>query len=65
MAVAAAGKPAVKFVLTPLLCVKLVLAFVFGAAALYYLNTGKKRADVGRLLWAALFGILTFLVFAL
>ncbi|MFA5138153.1 MAG: hypothetical protein WC728_02885 [Elusimicrobiota bacterium] len=61
----AAGKPTVKLVCTPLLGVKLVLACAFGAAALYYLNTGKKQADVGRLLWAALFGVLTFLVFAL
>lgn len=62
---AAGGKAAVKLVWTPLLGVKLVLACVFGAATIYYLSTGRKHADLGRLLWAALFGVLTFLVFAL
>jgi hypothetical protein len=51
--------------MTPGLSLKVLVACAFGTASIYYLNTGRKNNDVGRLILAAVFGILTFLVFAL
>jgi len=60
-----AAKTRVQMQLTPGLAVKVLLACAFGAATLYYLNTGRRNGDVGRLILAGVFGTLTFLIFAL
>lgn len=62
---AEAEKATAKFQLTPLLCAKVVLACVFGAMALHFLSSGRRQNDVGKLLMAGVFGMLTFLIFAL
>lgn len=55
----------VQLVMTPLLAAKVVLSCVFAGCTLYYLNTGRKYNDFGRLMWAGIFGLLTALVFGL
>ena len=50
---------------TPALALKAMLSCAFGAATVYYLHTGRRDADMGKLLWAGVFGVLTFLVFAI
>ena len=58
-------KPKVAFEMTTMLGVKVVLAFAFGSIAVYYLSSGRKHSDFGRLMWAAVFALLTCIVFAL
>ncbi|MBI3299273.1 MAG: hypothetical protein HYZ75_13980 [Elusimicrobia bacterium] len=41
---------------------KAVLSMLFATMAFYYLHTGRRHNDPGRLVWAAAFGILTVLV---
>ena len=53
------------FKATPLVAGKIFFAALSGYACLYFLNTGKKRRDLDRLIWAGVFGLLTALVFAL
>lgn len=42
-----------------------VFAMLLAAMAFYYLHTGRRNSDPGRLLWAAVFGMLTLLALAL
>lgn len=42
-----------------------VFASLLAAMAFYYLHTGRRSNDPGRLLWAAVFGMLTLLALAL
>lgn len=44
---------------------KAVVSLIFAAMAYYYLHTGRSHNDPRRLLWAAVYGVLTVLVFAL
>jgi hypothetical protein len=53
------------FKITPLLIVKIFFSSVSFGACMYYLNTGKKRRDLSRLIWGAVFGLLSALIFAL
>lgn len=60
----AAEEAKVRLHFTPGLGIKLMLSCAFGAATLYYLSSGRKESDFGKLLLAGVFGTLTFLVFA-
>lgn len=51
--------------LTQAVVAKAVFASLLAAMAFYYLHTGRRNNDPGRLFWAAVFGVLTLLVLAL
>lgn len=51
--------------LTGVAAAKWVAAFAFMTATLYFLNTGRRNNDVGRLYWAAVCGLLTGLIAAI
>ncbi|MFH2202607.1 MAG: hypothetical protein ABIJ96_05805 [Elusimicrobiota bacterium] len=54
-----------QFVMTSSLAVKIVAACAFGAAALYYLSTGKRDHNVNHLIMGAFCALLTAAIFAL
>lgn len=53
------------FHLTQAVVAKMVFALLLAAMAFYYLHTGRRNNDPGRLMWAAIFGMLTLLALAL
>lgn len=53
------------FQLTQAVVAKAVFAMLLGAMAFYYLHTGRRNNDPGRLFWAAVFGVLTIVALAL
>lgn len=53
------------FHLTQAVVAKLVFALLLASMSFYYLHTGRRNNDPGRLMWAAVFGILTLLALAL
>lgn len=53
------------FHLTQAVVAKLVFALLLAAMSFYYLHTGRRHNDPGRLMWAAVFGVLTLVALAL
>ena len=53
------------FNLTEAVAAKAVVSLIFGAVSFYYLHTGRREQEPGRLLWAAVFGAMTLLVLCL
>lgn len=62
---AAAAGPALAVEPTQAVVAKAVVSLIFAAMAYYYLHTGRSHRDPRRLVWAAVYGVLTVLVFAL
>ena len=50
------------FQFTQAVVARAVLSLLFASMAFYYLHTGRRNNDPGRLIWAAAFGVLTLLV---
>ena len=59
------GRPPAKLALqlTQAMAARGVLSLIFVALAYYFLHTGRSRNDHRRLLWAAVCGVATLLVF--
>lgn len=53
------------FQLTQAVIAQGVFAMLLAAMAFYYLHTGRRYNDPGRLMWAAVFGMLMLLTLAL
>ncbi|MBI2363099.1 MAG: hypothetical protein HYV15_06925 [Elusimicrobia bacterium] len=51
----------VSFNLTEAVAAKAVVSLIFAAVSFYYLHTGRRENEPGRLLWAAVFGAMTLL----
>lgn len=58
------GGKAPAFVPTEAVVLKVIVSLTLGALSVYFLHTGRKHADAERLVWAAVLGMATFVVWA-
>lgn len=61
------GRSDAKLAFTPnqAVVLKMVVALILAAVSFYYLHTGRRQLDPGRLMWSAVFAMLVLLVLSL